>query len=67
MTSIEFYSVTILLTNGTDKIVFKTNLHSPYPAMGFEPYLSMEAAHGHGVQYCEKHFPGVQIEVIDAR
>lgn len=58
-------SITILLTEGTDRISFKTNLPTPYPEMQYPADLSMQARKGYGAQYCAENFPGVPIEIID--
>lgn len=59
--------ITILLTNSTDKLVIQTSLPcATWPYEGFAS-LSMEIAHGQGIEYCLKHFPNFTPEIIDCK
>ena len=59
--------ITVLLRDGhPDKITFDLDLTSPFPKMGYEPYASLDAEPGYGVQWCKDNFH-IEPEVIDAR
>ena len=62
---IKIRAITILLTDGTDRISFKTELPTPYPEMKYPADLRMDARRGYGEQYCRENFPGIPIEIID--
>ena len=50
---------------GTDQISLYLEAPTPFPEMGYEPSLKMEARKGYGVEYCRVVF-GIEPEVIQA-
>jgi hypothetical protein len=52
---------------GTDKVGLNLDAESPFPEMGYPACATVECRHGYGLAWAEKHFPGVHIEVLDAK
>jgi hypothetical protein len=48
-----------------DHVMFFTDLPSPTPGLSSENLdLQTRVAAGQGKEYCEKHFPGIPLELI---
>jgi hypothetical protein len=61
-------SIQILLTAGTDKVLFNTDLPSSMPGVTSAlAHMEMNVAQGSGMAYVARHFPGIPAEVIDTR
>lgn len=70
MTTLTPTGITIVLRdNHTDSISLKFPT-LPYPIVGYPRehlHLDTEATIGTGEDYCRRYFPGVPIEIVDAR
>jgi hypothetical protein len=52
---------------GTDKVGLNLEAASPFPEMGYPACATVECRHGFGLAWAEAHFPGVHIEMLDAK
>lgn len=52
---------------GTDKVGLNLDADSPFPEMGYPASANVECRHGFGLEWAERNFPGVHIEVMDAK
>jgi len=58
-------NVQILVTNGTDIILLKLGLPSPFPNLGDPGFLEIKTAHGYAEEYCRDVLNIEPDEVID--
>ena len=57
--------IVIVQNTGVDKVILYTDLpEATYPFRDTGHSLEMSVAQGKGKEYCEKHFPGVPIDVV---
>lgn len=57
----------IINTHSADEIMFSTDLPEPYYPWTGNLVLNTKAASGFGVEYIKKHFPDLEIEIVDCR
>lgn len=60
-------TVVMGVSAGPDRISLELDLASPFPAMGYASYATIETQKGHGADYCRSVLGVVPDEVIDAR
>jgi hypothetical protein len=60
-------SPTVLLRAGTDIVSFKLHTPSPFPEMGYEAHLTIEARKGHGQAWLKEVFDIEDVEIIDSQ
>ena len=65
---IKILKIEILINlSGPDKIFFHTDLPTPYPEVEYPANLQMDARAGYAEQYVQKNFPGVPVEILNAK
>lgn len=63
--NIEITHVTVLQNFGTDSLILKTTLpEGCWPFTG-NTTARIDVAHGTGLDYVKKHFPGIEPEIIN--
>lgn len=60
-------SITVIKSrHSMDRVILKTDLPSPVPHVTSDQNsLLFMAEHGKGVEYVQRHFPGISVRIID--
>ena len=66
-TTFKITKITVIVTDGTDKISLYLDAPSAFPEMGYPACANVEARHGYGVEWCRKTLGRDPDEVIETR
>lgn len=64
--TLEIEKVTVLLTDGADKICILTKLPTTFPVTGDPTWIDVSCKHDYGIEWCRKVL-GIEPEVVSSR
>lgn len=64
MTNLRITKAVVITGSGPDRISLELDCPTTFPNMGYEPYASLEAQKGFGVQWVKENI-GLEPEVIN--
>ncbi len=63
---LEIIKAQLIISSGPDSLSLQIKAPTAFPNLGYEPFVRMDIAQGHGKEYCNTVFH-IDPEIIDVR